>query len=204
MTIDSSPSSRGISAATVAGARPPRADAVKNRQRLLQAAEDVFATDGVQAQVDLVADRAGVGVGTLYRHFPTKESLIEAIIRTRLEALRGQLDACAAAGAPGDAFFAFLHEFGRQAAAKRDLFEALGAAGIDIKAKCADAYEELKRGVGGLLALAQVAGSVRADVSAEDVIGLVAGTCQGSATPGRDPEWIDRMIDVVCDGLRTR
>jgi AcrR family transcriptional regulator len=183
-------------------ARPQRADAVKNRRRLLDAAEEVFATQGAQAQVDLVAERAGLGVGTLYRHFPTKESLIEAIIRTRLEGLRDKAVAFADADQPGEAFFGFLHEFAVQAASKRDLFEALGAAGIDIKAECAEAYDELRRGIDHLLRRAQATGAVRADVTTDDVIGLVAGTCQSAAQAGRDPGCTGRMITIVCDGLR--
>jgi AcrR family transcriptional regulator len=188
--------------ATETANRPLRADAVKNRQRLLEAAEDVFATDGVQAQVDLIAERAGLGVGTLYRHFPTKESLIEAIIRARLEALSDRAAAFAADPDRGGAFFSFLHEFALQAAAKRDLFESLGAAGVNIKANCADTYEVLQERIGTLLRLAQAEGSVRADIGAEDVIGLVAGTCQAVSGPGRNSEWISRMMDVVCDGLQ--
>ena len=72
------------------GARPMRADAVKNRQRILEAAEEIFATEGVSVPIDAVAERAGVGVGTLYRHFPTKEALFEAIVMARLEYLLEQ------------------------------------------------------------------------------------------------------------------
>ena len=83
------------------GARPMRADAVKNRQRILDAAEAIFATEGLSVPIDTVAERAGVGVGTLYRHFPTKEALFEAIVTARLEYLLELARAHAGAADPG-------------------------------------------------------------------------------------------------------
>ena len=85
-----------------------RADAVKNRQRILEAAEAIFATEGLSVPIDTVAERAGVGVGTLYRHFPTKEALFEAIVMARLEYLLELAKAQAGAADPGDALFSFL------------------------------------------------------------------------------------------------
>ncbi len=130
-----------------AGCRPMRADAVKNRQRILDAAEAIFATEGLAVPIDAVAERAGVGVGTLYRHFPTKEALFEAIVAARLEDLLELAKARAGAGDPGDALFAFLGEFAHQASAKHDLFDALSSAGIDIKSSCAEMVDEMKRSI---------------------------------------------------------
>ena len=110
-----------------------RADAVKNRARILEAAEEIFATQGVSVPIDAVAERAGLGVGTLYRHFPTKEALFEAIVVARLEQLLETIRTQRDAPDPGPALFAFLGEFAGHASAKKDLFEALGSAGIDIK-----------------------------------------------------------------------
>ncbi len=121
-----------------------RADAVKNRQRILEAAETVFAAEGVSAPIDRVAERAGVGVGTVYRHFPTKEDLFEAIVITRLKDLVALAQAEASAEFPGMALFSYLRRFAHEAAAKHDLFDAMGAAGIDFKTRCAEKVDEMK------------------------------------------------------------
>ena len=182
--------------------RPQRADAVRNRRRILDAAEVVFAAQGVSAPVDAVAETAGVGVGTLYRHFPTKEALIEAVIEARLEDLIDDVTAQAEAADPGEAFYAFLHRLASLAATKRDLMDALVAAGVDFKARRADTLSRLEGGFGVLLARAVAVGAVRSDVATDEVLGLVAGTCMAVARPDT-PDWsFDRMVDIVCDGLR--
>jgi AcrR family transcriptional regulator len=179
-----------------------RADAVKNRQRILEAAEAIFATEGVSVPIDTVAERAGVGVGTLYRHFPTKEALFEAIVVARLESLVEIAKSYAGAADPGDALFAFLGEFAQQASAKHDLFDALGSAGIDIKSTCAEMVDEMKRSIDVLLQRAVEAGSVRSDISTDEMIALVVGVCQGQSHSGCDDAAVQRMVRVVCDGLR--
>ena len=182
--------------------RPLRADALRNRARILEAAEEVFALEGVGVPIDVVADRAHVGVGTLYRHFPTKEALFEAIVLERLLALLATARAYELGDDPGAAIYGFLHEFGHQAAAKRDLMEAISSAGIDIKSKCQDTIEQLMGCVETLRLAALATASIRSDVSAEEIVTLVVGTCQSGVKPGIDYERIDRMISVVCDGLR--
>ena len=186
-----------------AEARHMRADAVMNRQRILEAAEAVFSTDGVSVPIDAVAERAGVGVGTVYRHFPTKEDLFEAIVMTRLEELLELARTKASAESPGTALVAFLQQFASQAAAKHDLFDAMGAAGVDFKERCAESVHELKEIVGLLLARAQDAAAVRRDISAEELIGLVMGSCQAAANAGLDEVARQRMVAIVCDGIRT-
>ena len=91
--------------------RPMRADALKNQGRILEAAEEVFALQGVSAPIDMVAERAGVGVGTVYRHFPTKEALFEAIVLSRLEELASAATVSTQADDPSEAFFSFLRLF---------------------------------------------------------------------------------------------
>jgi AcrR family transcriptional regulator len=183
--------------------RPMRADAVKNRQRILEAAEAIFAAEGVSVPIDTVAERAGVGVGTLYRHFPTKEALFEAIVMARLGSLLEIAKSHAGASDPGDALFSFLGEFAQQASAKRDLFDALGSAGIDIKSTCAGMVDEMKRSIDVLLQRAVEARSVRSDISTEEMIGLVAGVCQSQGHAGYDDATVQRLVNIVCDGLRT-
>src|SRR5579872_2694341 len=101
--------------------KPLRVDAQRNHQKILEAAEEIFALDGVSVPIDLVAERAGVGVGTLYRHFPTKESLYEAIVLTRLTNLAETADEYARIPDAGAAFEGFLRELAVQAAQKQDL-----------------------------------------------------------------------------------
>jgi AcrR family transcriptional regulator len=182
--------------------RPLRSDAVKNRERILAAAEATFASDGLGVPIDTVAQRAGVGVGTLYRHFPTKEALFEAIVMTRLESLLDEARNAATADDPGPALFTFLRHFASQASAKHDLFDAMGAAGFDIKSQCAETLDEMKRAVDLLISRAMAAGAVRPGISADEAIGLVVGACQASQHSGYDNATSQRMLDIICDGLR--
>jgi AcrR family transcriptional regulator len=180
-----------------------RADAVKNRQRILDAAEEVFAAEGLSVPIDVVAERAGVGVGTLYRHFPTKEALFEAIVITRLEKLAESANIAALAVDPAEAFFSFLRTFGTEASMKHDVVDALAVAGVDIKSRCATTFDELQAGLSRLLERAAAAGAVREDVTTAEVIGLVVGACHAAEHSGLGAT-PDRMIQVVCDGLRRR
>jgi len=188
-------------AASTAG-RPMRSDAVKNRLRILEAAEEVFAARGVAAPIDEVAERAGVGVGTLYRHFPNKEALFEAIVLTRLEELTRTATAPPGPGDAGEAFFSFLRQFAGMASNKHDLIDALGAAGIDIKSSCAATAEEMEAGVTRMLERAKAAGGVRDGVTTHEVIGLVVGTCQVAERSELDADSRQRMVEIICDGLR--
>ena len=183
-------------------ARRMRADAVKNRARILAAAEEIFATEGVSVPIDRVAEKAGLGVGTLYRHFPTKEALFEAIVVARLETLLETVKAQREATDAGEALFSFLRAIAGQASAKRDLFEALGSAGVDIKSQCSEMMDEMKRNVDVLRQRAVDAGAMRSDVSTEEMFGLVMGACQASEHAGSEAA-CQRMVEIVCDGLRS-
>jgi len=178
--------------------RPLRADAAKNRERILEAAEATFTAEGVSAPIDAVAQRAGVGVGTVYRHFPTKEALFEAIVAARLDELCETTRQLAGSEAPDEAAFSFLREFGRQASAKQDLFDAMDAAGLDIKSTCADRVDELTRGIDLLLQRAKAAGTVRDDVATGEVMALIVGACHSK----QDDLACQRMVEIVCEGIR--
>ena len=184
-----------------AGARPMRADAVRNRARILEAAEAVFASEGIEAPVDAIAEKAGVGVGTLYRHFPTKEQLCEAILLERLAALAEDARALAGAEDPAAAFFGFLAHVVEQAAFKRDLLVAVMGAGLAFEVSAAGVKDELRAAVGELLGRAQEAGAVRADVTPDMVMALVGATCQAAAND--DCSGTD-LLTIVCDGLRVQ
>jgi len=186
----------------VAGPRPMRADAVRNRARILEAAEEVFAAHGISAPIDMVAEQAGVGVGTLYRHFPTKEALFEAIVLTGLQELVTAATAPADEHDAGDALCAFLRTFASKVSMKHDLVDALGAAGIDVKSNCSVTFGELEAGVDRMLRRAESAGAVREGVTTQEVIGLVVGVCQVADRSTPEDASRDRMVDIVCDGLR--
>ena len=182
--------------------RPMRADAVRNHEKILLAAEEIFAQDGVMVPIDLVAERAGVGIGTLYRHFPTKESLYEAIVMTRLTGLLETADEFARAADPGDALYAFLREFARQAADKQDLFEALSQAGIDIKSRFSDLLENLIARIDRLRLRAVEAGAIRANVETTDILNLVMGSCHAASHTGTDDESLQRLVSIVIAGIQ--
>ncbi len=185
--------------AAVSGERPLRADAQRNRTRILQAAESVFASEGIEVPVDLIAEKAGVGVGTLYRHFPTKEKLCEAILLERLAGLTADARALADADDPGAAFFGFLEHVVEEATAKRDLLVAVMGAGVAFDLAASEVKEDLRAAVDVLLARAMAVGAVRPDVTASAVMGLVSATCHAAAhdaAPSQD------LLGIVCDGLR--
>jgi AcrR family transcriptional regulator len=181
-------------------ARPMRADAQRNRARILEAAEVVFASEGIEVPVDTIAEKAGVGVGTLYRHFPTKEKLCEAILLERLAGLAEDARAQADAADPGAAFFGFLDHMAEMSSSKRDLIAAVMGAGLEFEEAAAPVKEDLIRAVGALLQRAQSAGVVRADVTADTVVSLVVGTCQVAASHAQTCP--GDLLGIVCDGLR--
>jgi len=183
-----------------AATRPQRADAQRNRARILEAAEVVFAAEGIEVPVDVIAEKAGVGVGTLYRHFPTKEKLCEAILLDRLSALTVDAQALADAGDPAAAFFGFLEHIVEESAAKRDLLVAVMGAGLEFDLAAAEVKDGLRDAVGVLLQRAQSVGAVRPDVTAAMVVSLVGATCQASTHNGAAPAC--DLLGIVCDGLR--
>ncbi|MBA3907119.1 MAG: helix-turn-helix transcriptional regulator [Pseudonocardiales bacterium] len=172
---------------------PLRADARRNRERVLAAARDAFAESGMAVPLDEIAARAGVGPGTVYRHFPTKDALFTAVITARIEDLVADARARTSADDAGAAFFGFLARLGAEGAAKRDLSDAIAVPG--------PVRDDLHAALGALLGRAQEAGAVRADVSTTDLIALLKGlltTVHGSA----DATLVGRILAVLVDGLR--
>jgi AcrR family transcriptional regulator len=183
--------------------RPMRADATRNRQRLLEVAQQVFASEGLAVPIDEIARRAGLGVGTLYRHFPTKEALFEAIVVGRMEQLVQEARAGAKGTDPGAAFFGFLSRMVEEGSAKKDFLTALAGTGIDLD-RIAAIKQRMKRAVAILVERAQSAGAVRTDVGAGDVLTLVMGTVGAADRHGAEPAERKRLLRVIFDGLRTR
>ena len=179
-------------------ARGLRADARRNRARVLAVAAEVFAAEGLSVPVHEIARRAGVGTGTVSRHFPTKEDLFAAILLERMEHLTRQADELAATRGPGAAFFAFFAELAAQAGANL----ALSAAVTDSADAVREAAEPLAAALAVLLTRAQDAGAVRADITVTDLHAITAGALL--AEQRLDPAARGRALRVVADGLRTR
>lgn len=179
--------------------RPLRADARRNRQKVLDAAREAFETSGLAVPLDEIAARAGVGPGTVYRHFPTKEALFGAVVAARVEDLvadaRTRLDATD----PGSAFFEFLSRLGAEAAAKRTVSDALtGPSTVTAQLR-----EQVFAVLEVLLQRAQEAGAVRPEVRTADLIALLKGLLASlQAAPGEADR--DVLLTVVIDGLRAR
>ena len=184
------------------GTRSLRADAQRNRLRVLEAAEAVFASEGISVPVDVIAEKAGVGVGTLYRHFPTKEKLFEAILIQRLEELVADARGRLGSDDPGAAFFGFLRHLVDEVVLKRDFILAMSGAGVEFEVVAADAKEDLQRAVADLLRAAQAAGAVRDDVTGAVVLSLVGGTCMAAEGHHQEAAPLD-LLQIICDGLRT-
>ena len=184
--------------------RPLRADALRNRQRVLEVAEQVFATEGIAVPIDEIARRAGVGVGTLYRHFPTKEALFAAVVLQRLEDATGKALELVKAPDAGEAFFAFLRRIVEEGSVKKDLMEALAATGAQYKEAFGPAKQQFAAALGKLLARAQRAGAVRKDATVLDVFALIHGPFAVVGAHRADAAARERLFAIVCDGLRAR
>jgi AcrR family transcriptional regulator len=179
--------------------RPLRADAQRNRDKVLRAAQDAFAATGYGVPLDEIAAMAGVGPGTVYRHFPSKEELFEAVVTARLRDLIAAARGLANDPDPGQAFFDFLSRFRQEAAAKRDLPDAIAIPG--------SLQDELHAALDVLLRRAQQAGAVRADITTQDLTALLKGLLRtiNDRPPGIGDEGrADRLLTVVTDGLRRR
>jgi AcrR family transcriptional regulator len=176
-----------------------RSDARRNRERLLSAATAAFAEHGADAPLEDIARRAGVGIGTLYRHFPTRLALQEGVFRNQVDAVcaRGRDLACDPS--PGDAFFAWLHALSGYLATKRGLSRAL-IENLGRDSELISSCSQMMRATAAqLLARAQDAGAVRRDVGDMDVMRLVHGIAVATEqTPGD----ADRLLSLMLDGLR--
>jgi AcrR family transcriptional regulator len=185
----------------VAEDRPLRADARRNRDQLLQVAAEAFAADGLQVPLDEIARRAGLGPGTLYRHFPTKEALVEAVVHERLRSLLDDARARAASREPGAALFGFMDRIVAEAIAKQDLVDALAQADVDITAAVSETAADISDAIGVLLARAQRAGAVRRDIGTAELMGLLSGLMRAVRSPSASAADPGLMLAVLRAGL---
>jgi AcrR family transcriptional regulator len=187
---------------TVDTERPLRADARRNRERILESARQVFAENGIDAQMDDVAGRAGVGVGTVYRHFPTKDALMAELVRQKF---RQFADAAREAlGRDGEPFFVFTDVLRRTAgmcAEDATMQHALITVDANVWSAAQSEQQELAALNGELIARAQRAGAMRSDITAADIGMLMCGVSATMALKGSGYDW-HRHLDLAIDMLR--
>ena len=179
-----------------------RADARRNRARILEAAERILSERGPTAPTEEIAKAAGVGVGTLFRHFPTKEELLRGVFVARLRKLAEDARRLAGSGDPGTALTALMRQSVEQAEVKNALAGMLTEAGVDVHEATDEVRADLLAALGMLLTGAQRSGAVREDLRVQDVIGLLAGASRAVEYAGSDPAARDRILTVILDGLR--
>ena len=183
--------------------RRPRADAVRNRERVLEAAKAVFSAGGSDASLEAVAKRAGVGIGTLYRHFPTREALFEAVYRREVQQLSELAEALKGDADSVDALRRWLRSNVEFVATKKGMLAALALTVHGSSELYAHTFDRLTKAVGVLLDRAVAAGEIRADISPEDLLRALVGMCYMRDQPGWQTSVL-RLLDVFVDGLRVQ
>ncbi len=167
----------------ITATRPMRADARRNRERVLVAAEEVFSELGLRAQIEEVARRAGVGVGTVCRHFPTKRDLIEAVLEAMYASLAHDAEEALDGPDPGEAFRSFFTALSEFQARHRALAEQM-ASELDLPASAQPLRTALRASITQLVTRAQAAGAIRADIGPADVAMLFSGVAHATALAG--------------------
>jgi AcrR family transcriptional regulator len=180
-----------------------RVDARRNRQLILAAADNAFAAEGIGVPIDEIARRAGLGAGTLYRHFPTKESLLQAVLHDHVARLVAEARDQPDSDEPAEALFTFMNRLSCAGASRRDLIDALAGAGINVKEAPPGLKADIDAAVAMLLGKAQKAGQIRNDVTTAEIVALTMATCAFAAQTELEYSQT-RMLDVVCEGLRYR
>jgi AcrR family transcriptional regulator len=188
---------------SAAPARKPRADALRNRERVLEAAKTVFSSGGADASLEAVARRAGVGIGTLYRHFPTREALYEAVYRREVEQLGELAEQLKNEPEPVEALRRWLSSNVEFVATKKGMSAALALAAQASPELRSYSFDRLTKAASSLLDRAVAAGEIRGDVTPEDLIRALVGMCYMHDQPGWQ-RTVLRLLDVFVDGLRLR
>jgi AcrR family transcriptional regulator len=179
--------------------RPLRADARRNHDRLLEVADEVFAERGISATSDEIAKAAGVGIGTVFRHFPTKEALLAAVYEARLQRLAVRAAELATADDAGAAFFDYFRAVVEQSGQKAAIADALVEAGVDVHG--AAGGFRFRDAFAVLLRRAQEAGAVRTDIGVPELIALLVGASRAVEQAGPEPVRA-RTLAIILDGLR--
>jgi AcrR family transcriptional regulator len=183
-------------------AKPLRADAQRNRARVLDAAETVLARDGLSASMRAIAEHAGVGLGTIYRQFPSQEALYQAIIVERMQRLIAEAHDLATAPDPGTAFFGFFTHVVETSTRQKVLADVLADAGIDPKAGASQIGRDLRSATEALLTRAQRAGALRKDLRAPELWALLTAVCMAAEHNQWDHQLRTRALMILYDGMR--
>jgi AcrR family transcriptional regulator len=183
--------------------RKPRVDAVRNRERVLEAAKKVFSAGGPDASLEAVAREAGVGIGTLYRHFPTREALFEAVYRREVQQLADLAEQLKQQSDPVDGLRRWMRSNVKFVATKKGMLQALALAVDKNSELFAYSSERLTRAIRGLLDRAIAAGEIRRDISPEDVLRALVGMSYMQDQPGWQKSVL-RLVDIFIDGLRVQ
>ena len=178
-----------------------RADARRNVDALVEAAKTVFATSGVDAPAKEITDLAGVGVGTLYRHFPHRSDLVKAVVESGIDAVADAGQALSIGQEPAEALTNWIRRFTELLATKRGLASALHSGDPAFEELPGYFLQRLGPALAALLDAAVADGAVRDDISAEDLLHALTQLCQ--PVPGRGPEHNQRLVGVLVDGLRS-
>ncbi len=190
-------------AAPAKPARKPRADSARNRERVLAAAKAVFAAGGPAASLEEVARQAGVGVGTLYRHFPTRQALFEAVYRNEVEQLVALGEQLGAELPPLEALHRWMRANVAFVATKKGMSTALAVAVNASSDLTMYSMRRLSLAVAILLQRAVASGDIRGDITPEDVLRTIVGLCYTHDQDGWQQNVL-RLVDVFVDGLRRR
>jgi AcrR family transcriptional regulator len=184
------------------GTRKPRADALRNRERLIHVAKAAFADVGPDVSLEEIARRAGVGIGTLYRHFPSRGAVVEAVYRREVQQLAAAATRLMDEARPGEALRAWMRLFVDYIATKKVMAPALGAIVGGLTELYALSGEQITGAIKTLVARAAAAGDIRPDADPDDLLRALVGFTYGSADPGWQASAL-RLIDLVMDGLRS-
>jgi AcrR family transcriptional regulator len=186
-----------------AQARKPRADSARNRQLLIDTAKAAFADVGLNVSLEEIARRAGVGIGTLYRHFPSREAVVEAVYRREVEQLAEAVPQLLKASRPDEALHKWMHLFVDYIATKRLIAPSLAALASETSALRAISAELIRHAIATLVKHAAESGEVRKDIAPSDLLRAMVGVSYGNP----DEAWqasARRLIDLLMDGLRRK
>ncbi|HXP65166.1 MAG TPA: helix-turn-helix domain-containing protein [Steroidobacteraceae bacterium] len=184
-------------------ARKPRADGARNRLLLIEAAKRAFAEIGTAVALEEIARRAGVGIGTLYRHFPTREAMLEAVYRREVEQLSEVVPQLLERSAPGEALHKWMHLFVDYIATKRLIVPSLGPATGRSSTLYATSAELITGALSTLVKRAIAAGDVRKDIDPSDLLRAMIGVTYQNPDAGWEAS-ARRVIDLLMDGLKVK
>ena len=185
----------------LAQARKPRADSARNRQLLIDTAKAGFSEVGLNISLEEIARRAGVGIGTLYRHFPSREAVVEAVYRREVEHLAEAVPQLLETSPAGEALHKWMHLFVDYIATKRLIAPSLGAAAGRSSTLYATSAELITRAISTLVKRAVASGDVRKDIDPSDLLRALVGVSYGNPDAGWEAS-ARRLIDILMDGLR--